>query len=146
MALTGSYGRSFDEKHRFALPKKFREILCPTESEIVIAPGTETSLSIYSLTEFERIGQKLTEKSTNRRETLTYLRIFYSQAEHLTLDSQGRVRLPERLVKFAQMKPKGELMLLGVHDHCEIWDRELWDQFLQRHAADFDDMATQAFE
>ncbi|MEZ6045056.1 MAG: division/cell wall cluster transcriptional repressor MraZ [Planctomycetaceae bacterium] len=77
---------------------------------------------------------------------MTYLRIFYSQAEHLTLDSQGRVRLPERLVNFARLKPKGELMLLGVHDHCEIWDRELWEQFLQQHAADFDDMATHAFE
>ncbi|MAT15209.1 MAG: cell division protein [Planctomyces sp.] len=146
MSLTGSYGRSLDEKHRFALPKKFREQLCPADAEIVIAPGTETSLAIYSLPEFERIGQKLSEKPTNRRETLIYLRIFYSQAEHLTLDSQGRVRLPDRLVEFAHLKPKGELMLLGVHDRCEVWDRDLWTEFLSKHAASFDDMATQAFE
>ncbi|MCA9056010.1 MAG: hypothetical protein KDA75_19390 [Planctomycetaceae bacterium] len=38
-----------------------------------------------------------------------------------------------------------EVMLLGVHDHGEIWDRSTWEQFLATHSADFDNLASEAF-
>jgi MraZ protein len=39
-----------------------------------------------------------------------------------------------------------DVVLLGVHDHAEIWDAKLWDEFLTRLSPEFDAMATQVFE
>ena len=60
------------------------------------------------------------------------------------MDGQGRIRIPERLKKYAQLDR--DVMLLGVHDHAEIWDSSTWEQFLEKHTADFDEMARKAFE
>ena len=72
-----------------------------------------------------------------------YLRLYYSQAERVELDGQGRIRLPERLVQFGNLKQ--DVVLLGVHDHVEIWDKELWERFLAAHGPEFDQLATEAF-
>jgi MraZ protein len=58
------------------------------------------------------------------------------------VDGQGRILLPERLVNFAGLRQ--EVVLLGVHDHAEIWDKELWDQFLASHSPEFDELASEA--
>jgi len=146
MPLTGTYERSFDEQQRLAVPKRLREQF--TEGKLLslyVAPGTERSLCLYSPEAFEQQAQKLAQRSSNRVEIRNYLRLYYARAEQVSLDRQGRIRIPERLVEFAGLKH--ELVLLGVHDHAEIWDKQLWEEFLSRHSdADFDNLATQAFE
>jgi DNA-binding transcriptional regulator/RsmH inhibitor MraZ len=38
------------------------------------------------------------------------------------------------------------VVLVGVHDHAEIWDAAAWDEFLQTKGPGFDEISTQAFE
>jgi MraZ protein len=145
MALTGTYSRNLDEKRRLAVPKRLREEFGGEElSCLYIAPGTDRSLYLYSVAAFEELAERLAKQSTSRTEVRNYLRLFYSRADKLELDSQGRVRIPDRLAELAQLER--DVVLLGVHDHAEIWDRRLWDDFLEKHSRDFDAMATQAFE
>ena len=85
-------------------------------------------------------GQEL----SSHHETLKkYQRLYYSQAEQVELDSQGRIRLPERLMAFVGIEQ--EVALLGVHDHVEIWERSRWNQFLEQYGEAFDTMANEAF-
>lgn len=145
LPLTGTYSRSLDEQHRLAIPKPLRdqfgeEVL----SSLYVAPGTERSLSVYSPTAFEQLADKLAGQGGNRAEVRNYLRLFYARAERVSLDGQGRMRIPERLMELAGLNK--DVVLLGVHDHAEIWNSEEWNAFLTRHAAEFDEMATRAFE
>jgi len=145
MTLTGTYTRTLDDKQRLAVPKRLREQLSEGKlSHVYLAPGTETSLALYAPEAFERLASRLAERTTNRVEFRNYLRLFYGQAEEVPLDSQGRIRIPERLVKLAGLV--GDVVLLGVHDHVELWDGGQWEDFRQRHIQTFDEMATQAFE
>ncbi len=145
VALSGTFQRILDEKHRIALPKQLRKQFTEGElSSLYVAPGTERSLSVYSPDAFHLLAERLANRSSNRAEVRNYLRLFYARAEHVALDSQGRIRIPERLVEHAQLRH--DVVLLGVHDHAEIWDQALWTEFLQQHLPKFDDMATQAFE
>lgn len=145
MTLTGTYERNLDEKYRLAVPKRLREQFGdPDLASLYVAPGTETSLTLYTPAAFDELATKLAARSTNRIEVRNYLRLFYARAEKVPLDAQGRIRLPERLVEFARLRK--DIVLLGVHDHCEIWDKQLWDEFLNGHATGFDDLATAAFE
>lgn len=145
MTLTGTYSRNLDDKHRLAVPKRLREEFSEKQMTcLYIAPGTDKSLALYSPTAFERLGKLLADRSSSRADVRNYLRLFYSRAEKVELDSQGRIRIPERLVLFAQLQH--DIILLGVHDHAEIWDKGLWDTFLSQTGPDFDEMATHAFE
>jgi MraZ protein len=145
MPLTGTYQRTLDDKQRLAVPKRLRDQFGEGElTSLYIAPGTEKSLELYSPQAFESLAKKMAERTTNRADVRNYLRMFYSQADEVSLDGQGRILIPDRLMEFARLKR--EAVLLGVHDHAELWDRELWDEFLRTHGARYDDMATQAFE
>lgn len=141
MPLTGTYTRNLDDKHRLAIPKNLREEM-GNGDRVYIAPGTETSLVLYSDSEFEAVAKRFADASSNRPDTRNYLRLFYSRAERLDVDKQGRVRIPERLVQFGGLQR--EVVLLGVHDHAEIWDQSRWQEFLERNAAEFDRLATDA--
>lgn len=145
MALTGTYTRSLDDKQRFAVPKRLRDEFAEDKlTDLYVAPGTEQSLALYSPAAFAQLAETLANRSSNRAEVRNYLRLFYARAEKVALDSQGRIRIPERLIEHAQLKR--DIVLLGVHDHAEIWDATLWDEFVKRHGTRFDDMATEAFE
>lgn len=144
MSLTGTYYRTVDEKQRLAVPKKLKEgLLNDSETVTYIAPETECSLTLYSPHEFDRRASRLVDLATQRSEVRNYQRLYFSQAEQVEIDSQGRIRLPERLMKFAQIQQ--EVVLLGVHDHIEIWDRSLWQQFLDENSEGFDAMSAAAF-
>jgi len=145
MPLTGTYLRNLDEKNRVAIPKRLREQFQDKSlSSLYVSPGTEKSLAVYSPQGFDRLAQRLAEKSSQKPHFQNYLRLLYGRSENVPLDSQGRVRIPEWLVEFAGLQK--DVVLLGVHDHAEIWDRTLWQEFLEKHGPSYDEMAATAFE
>jgi len=145
MALSGTYTRSLDEKQRLAVPKRLCEDFNETDlNHFFIAPGTDKSLVLYSPAGFEKLARKIAKQSSNRAEVRNYKRLFYSRAERVELDAQGRIRIPERLVEFAGLSR--DIVLVGVHDHAEVWDGPAWEKFLNATGTAFDEMATRAFE
>jgi len=56
-----------------------------------------------------------------------------------TMDAQGRVAIPPRLLTHAQLK--GEAMVNGVVDHIEIWDPTQFDEYLRTSNRSYEDMA-----
>jgi MraZ protein len=140
MSLTGTYHRTLDEKQRLAVPKRLRDELWDDEKPVVyVAPETEQALTLYSTVEFQHRAEMLARSLPQQTTLRNYHRLYYSQAEQLEVDAQGRIRLPERLVSFAGLNQ--EVVLLGVHDHVEIWDRGRWQQFLDENASGFDALA-----
>ena len=148
MALTGIYSRNLDQKSRVAVPKPLRDAFASDAGTAVVrlyvAPGTDASLALYSESGFRNLADRFSQMPTSRAEIRNYLRMFYSRAEQIDVDSQGRIRLPERLVAFAKLERN--VILAGVHDHAEIWNSKLWQQFESQHSAEFDRMASRVFE
>ena len=144
MALTGTFPRSLDDKHRLAIPKRLLDDFGEAGlTTFHFAPGTEKSLLLYSPKGFERLSRRVSRMS-NRPEARAYKRFFYANAEKVDLDSQGRIRVPDRLAAFAQIQR--EVVVLGVHDHAEVWDAAAWAAFIARNSQSFDELATMAFE
>ena len=67
-----------------------------------------------------------------------------ARAERLDVDSQGRMRIPERLKTFAELKR--EVVLLGVSDHLELWGKARWEEYVAKLTPQFDEIAEQAYE
>ncbi len=145
MALTGTYERTMDDKLRLAIPRPLRDGFREPESEdFFLAPGNEGCLSLYSPKGFEAFTAKMASVSTGRVQVRNFLRLYYSQAESVQVDKQSRIRIPERLVKMADLKHN--VVLIGVHDHVEIWDKDRWDSFLSQNASQFDALTAEALD
>ncbi len=146
MALTGTFNRTLDSKHRLAVPRTIREAFGEdTESNsLYVAPGTEQCLLMYSAKGFQTLAERFALQSQNEPQIRNYLRLFFARAEEVQPDSQGRIRLPDRLVRLGGLQH--EVTVLGVQDHAEIWDSTRWEQFLAVHEASFDELAGRALD
>ncbi len=145
MAFTGTFDRTIDDKHRIAIPKAMRdEFINGDSKKVYAAPGNDKCIAIYSEKSFEEYAEKLKQLSSARSEVRNFLRIFYSQAEGVEPDKQGRIRLPGRLVSFAKLE--SQVVLVGVRDHAEIWEKSRWEELLATHSDGFDALALAAME
>ncbi len=58
------------------------------------------------------------------------------------MDRQGRLRIPAELMELAKLS--GEVMLVGVGDHMEIWNPDQWQAYLAEKQTKFDEIAEKA--
>ncbi|MHB0958969.1 MAG: division/cell wall cluster transcriptional repressor MraZ [Pirellulaceae bacterium] len=144
MFLTGSYQRSLDEKCRFTLPKSIRDALEQSGGLVLyLAPGTDGSLVIYTEESFQRLGEQLGQGPPTAQDIRAFSRLFYAQAQRVEADRQGRVRIPADLVTLS-LKSR-DIVLIGVRDHLEVWDRERWQGYLGQKQPFYDQIAESAF-
>ncbi len=152
MLLTGTFPRTIDEKHRLAIPKRLRDamrLVSSTDDEetsagaIFVAPGTDGSLALYTEEAFSRLAEQLAASPPTGQDVRAFSRLFYAQAERVELDRQGRIRIPPELVKLAALDK--DVVLVGVRDHLELWDKARWEAYLIQQSAQYDQLAERAF-
>lgn len=144
MVLTGCYVRAIDEKLRVAIPKRLRDAMEPgIERGLYVAPGTDGSLALYTEEVFASLADRLAEVSPQGQNVRAFRRLYYAQAERVDVDGQGRIRIPPELAKLAELAK--EAVLLGVHDHLELWDKSHWEAYLTEKSPQYDEIAEQAW-
>jgi MraZ protein len=144
MLLTGAFHRSLDDKLRLAIPKPLRDAIGhPATSAVYVAPGTDGSLEVYAEQAFSQIANKLDQGPRNAKEIRAFHRLFYAQVQRLEIDKHGRIRLPVELAQLSSLEK--EIVLLGVGDHIEIWDRQRWEAYLEDTQPNYDQLAEHAF-
>ena len=73
-----------------------------------------------------------------------FQRLFYAQAQHVEFDSQGRIRIPAELLEWAKMG--NEVVLIGVQDHMELWDKNAWTEYLAKKLPSYDELADKVYQ
>jgi MraZ protein len=141
MLLTGTYERTLDEKLRLALPKRLREQLAE-HGPLVATPGTDGSAALFSQQAFTAIAEKLAARSPTAQDVRAFSRLLYAQSHRVVIDSQGRVRLPAELVRMAGLE--GDVVLLGVGNRVELWNKSRWEAYLADLAPRYDQLAETA--
>lgn len=143
MLLTGTHRRALDDKKRLTLPKKVREVL-GEPLVLYIAPGPDKCLWVHTERELERLASRLDERPATDSEARVFRRLYFGQTELVEVDKAGRILVPERLAHLAGLT--GEVVLLGVRDHLELWDAGHWDRYRSENESRFDSVAQEAFE
>jgi MraZ protein len=138
---TGSYRRALDEKLRLPIPKPLR--ISESPGRFYLTPGLDSCLALYPEPAFAALSERLASASPAAREVRDYSRVFFSQAACVVPDSQWRFRVPAELAKWAELA--GEVMVVGVRDHVEIWRLERWQDYMSRCDAQYDRLAELAF-
>src|SRR5215210_4757979 len=120
--LLGEYEHTIDDKNRLTLPAKFREQLA---AGVVVTRGMDGCLYAYPAAEWrERFQSRVGALDPLSREGRKLQRHFFSGAAEADLDKQGRIMIPAALRGYAGLQR--DVVVAGVHDHLEIWDRETW--------------------
>jgi MraZ protein len=120
--LLGEYEHTIDDKNRLTLPSKFRTAF---EDGIVVTRGMDGCLFAYTRDDWDNLVQsRLGMLDPLSKEGRRMQRFFFSGAAESELDKQGRVGLPGALLQHAKLSR--DVVVAGVHDHLEIWDRDAW--------------------
>ena len=136
----GSYRHSIDHKGRVSIPARFRRLLSSEAGDtFIILRGLETCVALYPIDEWRRMEERLRSRSFHDPIHRRFLRLMALDLNEETLDSQGRLSIPPRLLGHAQLKR--EAMVNGVMDHIEIWDPDLFDQYVGGSERSYEDMA-----
>jgi MraZ protein len=141
MILTGTFERSLDDKLRLALPRRFRELLAG-QGQLILTPGTDGSLALFPQQAFAELTGKLASRSPTSQDVRAFSRLLYAQSQGVEVDSQGRIRLPAELARLAGLD--GEVILLGVGDRIELWNRSRWETYLADLQPRYDQLAESA--
>ncbi len=130
MVFTGTYEHTIDTKHRLAVPSDVRRRLQVADTNpdapifLYVTLGEMDSLCLYSEKDFERRAEELESSEMEAEELLAYERLMFSLSARVEMDAQGRVRLPENLLRMSKLG--SDVVLIGVKDHLEIRDRSVW--------------------
>jgi transcriptional regulator MraZ len=124
--LLGEFEHTVDEKNRLTLPSKFRDSFA---DGLVVTRGMDGCLYAYTRSDFDRLVADLRELDPLSREGRVMNRFFFSGAAEAELDKQGRINLPAALIESAGLDR--EVVVAGVYDHVEIWDRASWREHLK---------------
>jgi MraZ protein len=125
--LLGEYEHTLDDKNRLTLPAKFRQVFA---DGIVLTRGMDGCLYGYAKPEWESFVEgRLEQLDPLSREARQMSRFLFAGAAETEPDRQGRVMVPAPLL--AHGKLEREVVVAGVRDHIEIWDRATWRQHVQ---------------
>ena len=121
----GEYEHSIDEKNRLTLPARFRHSLA---GGLVLARGIEKNVDVYPSASWHENTARIAELDSLNREAREMKRFVFGGAAVAELDRQGRVLVPPHLAEHAGLSK--DVVVAGVHDHVEIWDRAAWTAHL----------------
>jgi len=135
--LLGEYEHTIDDKKRLTLPAKFRRDF---EDGIVVTRGIEDCLHGYTKDGWLHLVEStLATFHPLSKEGRQMHRHFFSAATEVVPDKQGRVSIPPALLEHAKLDR--DVVVAGVNDHLEIWDRAAWRAELSEVEGSAEDVA-----
>ena len=135
--LLGEHAHTIDDKNRLTLPARFRHVYV---DGIVVTRGIDDCLVAYTRADWEQlIESRLAGLDPMSKEGRRMQRHFFSAAMEAELDKQGRVILSAALLEHAKLGR--DVVVAGVHDHLEIWDRDAWRRELAEVEGSVEDVA-----
>ncbi len=118
----GEYYHSLDGKGRVVMPSGFRRDL---ENGCVVTKGQDGQLVLFPTGEFEARAAEVRAEPQNRTGR-RFSRTVFSGADLQELDKSGRVLVKPDLRLFASLEAGSEIAVIGVYDHVELWNKELY--------------------
>ena len=98
--FTGEYTHTLDDKRRISVPSAFRDEL---DGEAVLTRGLDNCIFMFPQSSWEDIARKLSDLSFGDADSRGLNRFLLSGAREVSLDSSGRILVPDFLADFADL-------------------------------------------
>lgn len=136
----GEFHHSIDDKKRLIIPAKFRNEL---GEKFIITRGIENCLFVYSLTDFQKIVEKLQTLPFTKKDARNFVRFFLSGATEAEFDKQGRVTIASPLISYADIIK--DCVVIGAGERLEIWSLDNWNEYFDSAKDNMSEIAENLF-
>jgi len=119
-----------------AMPVKFRPQF---KKGAVITRGVDTCLFVYPKEEWGKLANKLAKLPINQAKSRAFARLMLAGAMDTTLDTQGRINIPDYLKQYAVLNKK--VAVTGLYNRLEIWDEEKWKEYKDKSEKESENIA-----
>lgn len=133
----GRYYHRIETKGRVALPKAFRS----QEDNWIATRGLDGGIFLLPATTFENQVAEIATRTLTKKQDRDFVRYLTNDAYELDIDGNGRVLLPEYLRSFASLEK--DVVVVGSYSYIEIWNQELYHQYLHNLEQSASDLAEQ---
>jgi MraZ protein len=129
--LLGSYTGKFDRSSRIKVPEKFRVAIEEQYGkDLFITSLADESVQVYPLSVWERLSGASMEGALQFNPAVrSFLIRVNRKGNHYRIDSKGRILINQSLRDKAELNE--EVVILGLTDHLEIWNKEKLDKILE---------------
>ena len=140
--FSGEFRISLDPKKRINIPAAVRKIL-PAESDgkLVFTRGFEGCVYMFPGIEWKRLTEKLMTLNSFDVNVRNFTRVFVGSAHTISMDSQGRVLLPESIIEMASINK--DILLQGSLNKWEVWNPEIYQNYLTSNNIKIENLAEQ---
>lgn len=136
----GEYEHALDNKNRIVIPSKFREEL---GDKFILTKGLDGCLYSYPMPEWKILEEKLKKLPLTSKDARAFVRFFFSGANEIEVDKQGRALIPQNLLEYGDIKK--EIVSIGVSNRIEIWSKTRWEEYNSSNI-NFDEIAEKMSE
>ena len=135
--LIGEHEYTIDDKNRLTLPAKFRDSFA---EGLVLTRGLDHCVNAFSPAGWEAyVADRLAGLDPHSSEARKIRRYLFAGATEVQPDKQGRVMVPGYLAQYAGLAR--DVVVAGVGDRLEIWDRAAWRDELRQVEGSAEDVA-----
>lgn len=125
VSFLDTYPRQLDDRNRFVLPSKIRDML--GETVTIMCSLVADCLVLYPQEEWERISAKIRELPTvTDANAAEFQRVLCGSAATSEVDKQGRISLKDDHIQFAGLVK--DIVLVGTNAKIEIWDKTAYEE------------------
>lgn len=121
--FVGEYAHTMDGKKRLTIPAVWRALIGKPQSVYVFPDFNETCLKVLPAREMALKLERIRQKSMGDKVANDAQREFGRVSDLLTWDSQGRIRVSNRLLKYARLE--SQVVLVGAMNAFELWSPDL---------------------
>lgn len=126
--LLGTYKLNLSGQNRLALPSRLRKEI--KGNRLVVSVGLGDYIAGFGEAEWTKATEQDLSRPLSDPEARDLRRKLCANAELVECDSQGRLVVPQSLMKGKDLK--GEMIVIGAGDHFEIWESQKWEKYQEK--------------
>lgn len=123
--LYGYRVHKLDAKSRVAIPAHMRGRL---GEEFVASLGLGDFVALYPKDQWEALLEKVQNSKLSGEKKKTLSMYLIASADKMSLDSQGRILLSDRLKNKVNLAGEKEAVVFGNINHIEIWNSAMFEE------------------
>ena len=118
--FVGRYDHALDPKKRFTIPREWRNLMGNPEFVYVMPDPVDRCVNIIPMVEWESRMEELRKKALYDQALKPVLQKIGANSEMPALDVQGRIRISDKLLQFANLTTT--VAMLGAVRTIQLWD------------------------
>jgi MraZ protein len=136
-SFRGSFLNTLDLKGRLTLAPPIRRVTGVKEKGgpepyLILTKGLNGCLWAFTEDEWSRLEAKLKLKQFQDQESRDFVLEMMSNVQDVSIDSAARILIPQSYLQLAGLERGGEVKVLGMMDHVELWLPKRYDEHVAR--------------